>query len=62
MQYYVMHVNSGTTESSLAGSDGLDKLASLIEIREISIEKAKLDLKKCADNIVFKNYPLSLIS
>ena len=57
-----MHVNSGTTESSFAGSDGLDKLANLIETQKISIEKAKLDLKKCADNIVFKNYPLSLIN
>jgi len=57
-----MHVNSGSTESSFAGSDGLDKLAILIETKKISIEKAKLDLKKCADNIVLKNNPLSLIN
>ena len=50
-----MCVNSGTTENSLTNSDGLESLASLIETRTISIEKAKLDLKKCADNIIFKN-------
>ena len=50
-----MCVNSGSTEGSMAGSDGLDSLANIIETQKISIEKAKVDLKKCADNIYFKS-------
>jgi len=46
-----MCVNSGSTEGSIAVSDGLESLANSITTWKISIEKAKFDLKKCADNI-----------
>jgi len=50
-----MCVNSGCTEGSIAVSDGLESLANNISTRKISIEKAKFDLKKCAENIVLKS-------
>ena len=55
MQKFVMCFNSGATENSITNSDGLDILADLIQTSKISIEKAKFDLKKSADNILLKN-------